>query len=99
MSKQFPVESQKNILHSTLTKDNLVLMASDIVQKAGYIKGNTISLTLNCSTEKEIKTFFTNLSKDGEILDHLQEQFWGATFGSIIDKYGINWLLNYEKSN
>ena len=26
----------------------------------------------------------------------LGPQFWGATFGSLIDKFGINWLLEYS---
>lgn len=97
MAAQMPERIQKQILHSTLIKDSLVLMASDIVRNNTYLKGNTISLTLNCSTEDELHQFFQNLSKNGEILDPIQEQFWGAKFGSLTDKYGIIWLLNYAR--
>lgn len=98
MAAQMPEQIQQHVLHSTLVKESLVLMASDMVGKNGYVKGNTISLTLNCSTEEELNNFFNNLSKDGEILDPIQDQFWGAKFGSLTDKYGNIWLLNYSRN-
>ena len=85
------------ILHASLVKGGLVLMATDMVHKQ-HVHGNNMSLSVNCSSEKEIKTFFTNLSVGGEILDPLQEQFWGATFGALTDKYGIRWMFNFEKA-
>ena len=27
----------------------------------------------------------------------VDDTFWGARFGSLIDKFGINWMLNYDK--
>jgi uncharacterized glyoxalase superfamily protein PhnB len=27
----------------------------------------------------------------------LQDTFWGARFGMLCDKYGINWMLNWQK--
>ena len=85
-------------MHASLLKDSLVLLASDMTGPDGFIKGNTISLSLNCSSEKEIKTFFSNLSLDGQISHPLEEQFWGAIFGVLTDKYGIRWMLNYDKN-
>ncbi|MEP6615803.1 MAG: VOC family protein [Ginsengibacter sp.] len=99
-----PIEDQcttsmKNqILHATLTKDDLLLMGSDMQGPEGFIKGNNIALSLNCSSEEEINTFFLNLSRGGKITHALTEQFWGATFGVLIDKFGIRWMLNYDKT-
>lgn len=94
---QCPAAMKQQVLHASLLKDNLVLMASDMTGPDGFIKGNTISLSLNCSSETEIKTFFSKLSSGGQITHPLQEQFRGATFGVLTDKYGIRWLLNYDK--
>ena len=85
------------ILHASLLKESLVLMASDMTGPDGFINGNTIALSLNCSSEKEIRTFFSNLSSGGQISQQLEEQFWGATFGVLTDKYGTRWMLNYDK--
>ncbi len=95
---QCPAAMKDQILHASLLKENLELMASDMTGPDGFIKGNTIALSLNCSSEKEIKPFFSSLSSGGQISHHLEEQFWGATFGVLTDKYGTRWMLNYDKN-
>jgi PhnB protein len=85
------------ILHASLTSNAMVLMGSDMTSPAGYTKGNNIALSLNCSSEAELNTFFTKLSAGGAIVDAVKEQFWGAIFGVCSDKYGITWMLNYNK--
>ncbi len=95
---QCPAAMKHQILHASLMNDGLILMGSDMVGPEGFIKGNTIALSLNCSSEEEINTFFSNLSHDGKISHALTEQFWGATFGVLTDKFGIRWMLNYDKN-
>src|SRR5688572_8621698 len=95
---QCPPAMKHQVLHASLLKDSLVLMASDMTGPDGFIKGNTISLSLNCSSEKEIETFFTKLSSGGQITHPLEKEFWGATFGVLTDKYGIRWMLNYDQN-
>jgi PhnB protein len=98
MEAKCPTGMKQNILHSMLKKEGLVLMATDMIGPSGFIKGNAIALALNCSTAEEIKTFFSFLSKDGKIIEPLMEQFWGATFGCLTDKYGVTWLFNFDKN-
>lgn len=95
---QCPAAIKHQILHATLAKDGLILMGSDMQEPGGnFIKGNNIALSLNCSSEEEIKIFFSKLSNGGKISHKLTEEFWGATFGVLTDKYGIRWMLNYDK--
>jgi PhnB protein len=96
MSTKMPAKMKESILHSTLTKDNLLLMGSDMVEEKGLIKGNSVSLMLNCSSEKEIKTCYTNLSKGGRATHPLEQTFWGALFGDLVDKFGNHWLLHFQ---
>jgi PhnB protein len=87
------------ILHASLTKDVLILMGSDMQEPGGsFVKGNSIALSLNCSSDDEIKTFFSKLSEGGRISHNLMESFWGATFGVLTDKFGIRWMLNYDRN-
>lgn len=96
---QCPSAIKHQILHATLAKDELVLMGSDMQEPGDdFTKGNNIALSLNCSSDEEIKTFFSNLSEGGKISHALKEEFWGATFGVLTDKYGIRWMLNYDKN-
>jgi PhnB protein len=96
---QCPAVIKGHILHASLCKDGLLLMGSDMQEPGGkFIKGNNIALSLNCSSEEEINTFFLNLSTGGKVSHALTEQFWGATFGVLTDKFGIRWMLNYDKN-
>jgi PhnB protein len=95
---QCPAGMKDQILHSGFTKGGLLLMGSDMAGPEGITKGNNIALSLNCSSEEEINTFFSRLSEGGKIIDPLKVQFWGAWFGVLNDKFGIRWMLNYDKN-
>ncbi|HET6996887.1 MAG TPA: VOC family protein [Chitinophagaceae bacterium] len=96
MADKMPPQMKKSILHSTLTRGTLVLMGSDMVDENGLIKGNSVSLMLNCSSEKEIKECYKSLSKGGKATHPLENTFWGALFGDLTDRFGNHWLLHYQ---
>ena len=96
MADKLPAEMAGCILHSTLTQGNLALMASDMVGDQGLIRGNHISMMLNCSSEEEIRTIYASLSEGGQATHPLENSFWGALFGDLTDKYGNQWLLHFE---
>jgi PhnB protein len=96
MAAQLPSEAGAQILHSSLTNENLVLMASDMMG-AGLVKGNDVTLFLNCSDDVEIYTYFDKLSAGGYVKMPLHQSFWGATYGELTDKFGMNWMFNLVK--
>ncbi len=96
MAAQMPAAEHKKILHASLKSGGISLMASDMVGPEGIQKGNAVSLTLACSSKAEIETFFSKLSAGGKVSHALKEEFFG-TYGDLTDKYGINWMFNYEK--
>lgn len=98
LAEQLPAQMKESILHSTLIRGSLVLMASDMVGDDGLIKGNAVSLMLNCSSEEEAKTAYKKLSEGGAATHPLHDTFWGALFGDLTDKFGNQWLLHYDKS-
>ena len=98
MGATCPEAMKGQILHATLISNGIVLMGSDMQGPDGFIQGNSMSLALNCSSEDEINNFYSNLSAGGKIMDPLKEQFWGALFAAFTDKFGVRWMLNYEKN-
>ena len=96
MADKMPKQMKNSILHSTLIKGALVIMASDMVSDKGLVKGNSVSLMLNCSSEKEIRACYEKLAASGEATHPLEYTFWGALFGDLIDKYGNHWILHYQ---
>lgn len=98
LSAQMPEQMKACILHATLTKGSLLLMGSDMVASAGLIFGNAVSLSLNCTSEEEIRSCYNKLAEGGRATHPLENSFWGALFGGLTDKYGNHWLLNYNKN-
>jgi PhnB protein len=73
-------------------------MGSDMEGPGGYVPGNTVSLCVACRSEAEINAYFASLAAGGTILDPLGVKFWGDTFGVLTDKFGVRWMLNYDKN-
>ena len=98
MADKLPSQMKQNILHAILTKGEVIIMASDMVGEKGLIKGNSVSLMLNCNSEDEIKTLYARLSAEGEATHPLENTFWGALFGGLTDKFGNHWLLHFDRN-
>lgn len=97
MAKKMPAQMKDSILHATLTKDDLTLLGSDMVSEKGFVRGNAVSLMLNCSSEEELKNCYEKLSEGGEKTHPLEVTFWGALFGDLRDKFGNHWILHFHK--
>lgn len=86
---------KEKIMHARLEFDGNLLMISD--GYPGYTipgKGN-IHLNVEVDNEEKLRRVFANMS-DGATIDHpLQQQFWGATFGMLTDKFGIQWMFSH----
>ena len=98
MGATCPEAMKAQILHATLINNGVVLMGSDMKGPDGFIQGSSMSLALNCSSEEEINKFYSSLSAGGKIMEPLKEQFWGALFAAFTDKFGVRWMLNYDKN-
>lgn len=91
-------EMSGKILQGKLTRESIVLMGSDMMGDS-LVEGNNVTLFLNCSNETEITTIFNKLSDEGSVQLPLHQSVWGSTFGKVLDKYGILWMLNFSKNN
>ncbi len=94
---QFPKELHHQVLHSSLKNGDFQIMASDMCGQGSFHQGNSIQLSLNCSSEDEINTLYQQLSEGGKVLQELGEQFWGSLFAMVIDRFGVRWMLSYDK--
>lgn len=92
------VDGEK-IMHMSLpiSKETL-LMGSDVGGEwAKYtVDGNNIQISINTDSEEEAKKIFNGLSAGGRVNMALEKTFWGALFGMFTDKFGINWMVNYD---
>jgi PhnB protein len=89
---QFMPDKKDHVFHAQLQHGDLVLLGSDMVGEEGLIKGNTMVLTLECSSKEETETLFAKLSAGGMIGHPLTEQPFGL-IGDFTDKFGVDWFV------
>lgn len=90
-------EMKDKILHATFEADKLMFMVSDCPPGVSVSTGTNISLSLNFHDINSIDKTFSALSEGATITMDLQDTFWGARFGMLTDKFGINWMFNHDK--
>lgn len=96
MESDMPADKLDLVMHSTLIKGDLKIIGSDmIMDKATY--GDGVGVMLECDSEDEIRSVFAKLSEGGEVFAPLEDMFWGAIYGMVTDKYGVEWSLNFQK--
>ena len=71
-------------------------MASDCPPGVTVHSGNNITLNIDFDNTASQEKTFNNLAAGGQITMPLQDRFWGARFGMLTDKFGINWMTNCE---
>ena len=98
MSGMMPSEMKDSILHATLTNENVIIMGSDMVGENGLLRGNAMSMMLDCSNETEVRETYDKLALGGQATHPLEDTFWNALFGGLTDKFGNRWLLNFDKN-
>lgn len=89
-------EDVDRIMHSEIQTGGLTLMISDSVENHIVTNGEMITLSLNTDTKEEAIRLFSVLSKNGKVLTELQDVFWNAHFGSLVDQFGVGWVINYS---
>ncbi len=91
-------EDAAKVMHVALPIGNgSVLMGSDI--GPGYpkvIMGTQFSLSVNTESEEDADRLFKGLSAEGVVTMPLQKTFWNAYFGMFTDRFGFQWMVNYD---
>ena len=82
------------VMHVRYTFDGCVLMASDSGGHYPVNIGNNFHLSVTMPEKDKAAKAFAAFSKEGEVTMDFQEVFWGGSFGSVKDKFGVNWMFS-----
>lgn len=75
-----------------------ILMGTDALESMGQVNhGNGMSINLEPDIREEADRLFKALAEGGKVETPLMEMFWGGYFGNLIDKFGVQWMINCEK--
>ena len=82
-------------MHAYLKGGNgIELMAADTPTGMEYHDGARITLTLNGDDEAILRGYWDKLAEGGQITMPLDKAPWGDVFGMLVDKYGVNWMID-----
>ena len=59
------------------------------------VEGMMLAL-LGTADPARLRSWFTQLSVGGRVVDPLQTRPWGDSDGQVIDRYGVHWLIGFE---
>src|SRR5262245_58993284 len=95
--EKFQPENDEKIMHVSLPiSKETILMGCDNaeLQGKGTVVGDNISISIDTDSKEEANKLFTVLSDGAKIKMPMEQTFWGAYFGVLTDRFGINWLIN-----
>jgi len=91
-----PSEDDK-IMHAQLEADGIRLMAADTPNDMDHQPGTNFNLSLSGEDEPTLRKYFEQLQDGGEVMMPLEKAPWGDTFGMLVDRFGIRWLVNVNQ--
>lgn len=91
-----PENYRDRLQHAELSGKGVHFMAYDASPDTPLNKGNQIHLSIDSHDQAEAEKLFEALSTGGKVHHSFREREWGY-FGRCTDKFGIPWMVNYNK--
>lgn len=98
-AEKMPKDVLDKIMHISLPlKNGSILMATDALESMGQklVKGNNYYICISPESLEEGEKLFKDLSAGGTIEVNYEKQFWGAWHGQITDKFGTQWMIDFD---
>ena len=99
-SPEFPIDEKEEnkIMHIALPIGNNTLMANDVPAILGTTNENEnrSKIAITANSREEADKLFNGLSAGGTVEMPIQDSPWGSYFGMFRDKYGIEWMIDFD---
>jgi PhnB protein len=92
-----PPALRDKIIHAYLKFEDQALMASDAPPEL-FERMQGFSVQIAVGDPGEAERLFTALADGGEVRMPLKETFWASRFGMLVDRFGVPWMVNCNKS-
>jgi PhnB protein len=97
---EVPVENAGRLMHADISAGSIRVLASD--SPVGFDRtpfGNPeLCISADAGEEAEARGWFDGLAVGGTVKQPLERMFWGDHFGQLIDKFGVQWMVNISGS-
>jgi PhnB protein len=91
---EFTADNPNFVMHAQFALDDEVIMLCDTPPEEPTNIGGNFAIMAEFDTITAATAVFNALKEGGEISMELQETFWSKCFGSLTDKFGINWNIS-----
>ncbi|HRB72883.1 VOC family protein [Flavobacterium sp. WV_118_3] len=96
---QISKNEENKIMHIALPigKSN-VLIGNDVPEFLGRVNENEnrSKISISAASKEEADQLFHSLSAGGAIEMPISDSPWGSYFGMFRDKYGIEWIIDFN---
>lgn len=88
----------EKIMHIALPIGGNILMGNDVPQIMGRVneEENRSKISISAESKEEADKLFNGLSAGGAVEMPIGDSPWGSYFGMFRDKYGIEWMVDYD---
>jgi PhnB protein len=85
------------IMHAELALgDGQLIYFSDAFEGNAPTVGDNVSVHIDVDSEKDVQEYFDALAAGGRVTMPVDKMFWGAVYGSLVDRFGIGWGFHYQ---
>jgi PhnB protein len=97
MAAEVPADWKNKVMHGSVTIGDQMLMGADVTPDR-YEAPKGITLSIQIANVAEAERIFRDLAEGGTIVMPLEQTFWAARFGVLVDRFGIPWQINCEQA-
>jgi PhnB protein len=91
-----PAEAKELVSHATIKVGETELMFSDTFPGQPHQSGNQVTICITTDDADQARKMFEALQQDGKVTMPLQETFFSPAYGSVTDKFGVNFQIFTE---
>lgn len=96
----FSEKEANKIMHIALPIGKNILMGNDVPESMGRVNENEnrSKISISAASKEEADTLFNGLSAGGTVEFPIGDSPWGSYFGMFRDKYGIEWMVDFDSN-
>jgi PhnB protein len=97
MASHIDPKWHERIVHATLQFDSVELAGADVLPH-DYHRPQGFFVIVSLESAARAAQIFSALAVGGEVRLAFQATFWSPGFGVLVDRYGVPWEINTQRS-
>ncbi|MDF2575761.1 MAG: hypothetical protein K0S05_2673 [Agromyces sp.] len=95
---QDPAENDL-VMHGQIDGANgITLMAADTPKHLEFRGHEGFSVSLSGDDDATLRGYWEQLTDGGQVVEPLETAPWGDSFGMLVDRFGVSWVVNIAGS-